>query len=85
MFGCGTLVKQHKQGNSNVKDHVRIYHAADILPKHEMDRESLVLFAVLAGGDSALDRLTPQPSFDPARSVRPLYPRASVVSPPRVP
>lgn len=51
MFGCGTLVKQHKQGNSNVKDHVRIYHAADILPKHDMDRESLVLFAVLAGGD----------------------------------
>lgn len=51
MFGCGTLMKQHKLGNTNVKDHVRIYHAREILEKHDLDSESLVMFAMLAGGD----------------------------------
>lgn len=51
MFGCRTLMKQHKQGNANVKDHIRIYRAEDVLQKHDLDRESLVLFALLAGGD----------------------------------
>lgn len=50
-FGAQALMKQHKQGNSNVKDHVRIYRAETILRNHDMDRESLVLFAMLAGGD----------------------------------
>lgn len=51
MFGCEILIKQHKQGSKIVKDHVRIYRAEDIRHKHDMDRESLVLFALLAGGD----------------------------------
>lgn len=51
MFGGRTLMKQHKSGNTNVKDHVRIYRAEDILQKHDLGSESLVLFALLAGSD----------------------------------
>ena len=51
MFGCGTLIRQHKEGGKIVKDHVRIYQADTIREKYDLDSDSLVLFALLAGGD----------------------------------
>ena len=51
MFGCGTLIRQHKEAGKIVKDYIRVYNADSILRKHDLDSESLVMFAVLAGGD----------------------------------
>ncbi|RMY72522.1 hypothetical protein D0862_14442 [Hortaea werneckii] len=51
MFGCRTLIKQHKVDGQRVKDYVRIYRAQTILKECDLDRDSLVLFAMLAGGD----------------------------------
>ncbi|RMZ16521.1 hypothetical protein D0862_01200 [Hortaea werneckii] len=51
MFGCRTLIKQHKVDGQRIKDYVRIYRAETILRECDLDRESLVLFAMLAGGD----------------------------------
>ncbi|GAB1736333.1 hypothetical protein NU219Hw_g6998t1 [Hortaea werneckii] len=51
MFGCQTLIKQHKVDGQRVKDYVRIYRAQTILKECDLDRDSLVLFAMLAGGD----------------------------------
>ncbi|KAI6890763.1 hypothetical protein KC318_g14420 [Hortaea werneckii] len=51
MFGCQTLIKQHKVDGQRIKDYVRIYRAEIILKKCDLDRDSLILFAMLAGGD----------------------------------
>ncbi|RMX85574.1 hypothetical protein D0867_15862 [Hortaea werneckii] len=51
MFGCQTLIKQHKVDGQRIKDYVRIYRAKTILKECDLDRDSLVLFAMLAGGD----------------------------------
>ena len=51
MFGCGTLIRQHKTGNERVKDYIRVYQAKALQEKHDLDPDGLVLFAVLAGGD----------------------------------
>ncbi|KAI7443729.1 hypothetical protein KC336_g1710 [Hortaea werneckii] len=51
MFGCRTLIKQHKVDGQRIKDYVRIYRAETILKECDLDRDSLVLFAMLAGGD----------------------------------
>jgi Holliday junction resolvase YEN1 len=51
MFGCGTLIRQHKTGNARVKDHIRVYQAKAIQDKYDLDADGLVLFAVIAGGD----------------------------------
>ncbi|KAI6819332.1 hypothetical protein KC340_g13799 [Hortaea werneckii] len=51
MFGCQTLIKQHKVDGQRIKDYVRIYRAETILKECDLDRDSLVLFAMLAGGD----------------------------------
>lgn len=51
MFGCGTLIRQHKNGKGIVKDHIRVYQAKALLEKHDLDPDGLVLFAMLAGGD----------------------------------
>ncbi|KAI7197557.1 hypothetical protein KC324_g4141 [Hortaea werneckii] len=50
-FGCQTLIKQHKVDGQRIKDYVRIYRAETILKECDLDRDSLVLFAMLAGGD----------------------------------
>lgn len=51
MFGCGTLIRQHKNGSGIVKDYIRVYQASALLEKYDLDPDGLVLFAVLAGGD----------------------------------
>ncbi|TKA30119.1 hypothetical protein B0A50_02838 [Salinomyces thailandicus] len=51
MFGCQTLIKQHKVDGKRVHDHIRVYHADSILREHDLDQDSFVLFAMLAGGD----------------------------------
>ena len=51
MFGCGTLIRQHKTGNERVKDYIRVYQAKAIQDKYDLDADGLVLFAVLVGGD----------------------------------
>lgn len=57
MFGCGTLIRQHKENGKPVKDMVKVYRADAILDKHDLNAESLVLFALLAGGDYATEGL----------------------------
>lgn len=51
MFGCTTLIRQHKTGNERVKDHIRVYNATALKDKYDLNPDGLVLFAVLAGGD----------------------------------
>ena len=51
MFGCGTLIRQHKTGNERVKDYIRVYEAKALEDKYDLDPDGLVLFAVLSGGD----------------------------------
>ena len=51
MFGCTTLINQHKVGKDRIKDQIRVYKAEAILEKHGLDRDGLVLFAILSGGD----------------------------------
>ena len=52
MFGCTTLVKAHRD-KSGKKDWERIclYKAETLLPRFDFDTDSLVMFAVVAGGD----------------------------------
>lgn len=52
MFGCRTLIKQHKQGKNLVNDYVKVYTAESIAEKLDLDQDSFVLFAMLSGGDS---------------------------------
>jgi Holliday junction resolvase YEN1 len=51
MFGCTTLIKQHKVAGKRVEDHIRVYRASTILERLDFDADSFVLFALLAGGD----------------------------------
>ena len=51
MFGCGTLIEQDNVGKDRLEDHVKVYRAESIRGKLALDADSLVLFAVLAGGD----------------------------------
>ena len=57
MFGCGTLIKQHKIAGKIVKDHIKVFSAEMIREKFDLDSDSLVLFAMLAGGDYSTDGL----------------------------
>ena len=51
MFGCRTLIRQHKSGSERVKDYIRVYEASVLQDEYGLDVDGLVLFAVLAGGD----------------------------------
>jgi Holliday junction resolvase YEN1 len=51
MFGCTTLIKQHKQDQKPVAGQIRVYQAHLIAERLDLDPDSLVLFALLAGGD----------------------------------
>lgn len=57
MFGCGVLIKAHTVGKERVNDYVRVYRASDIADKYDLDPESLVLFAMLSGGDYNVEGL----------------------------
>lgn len=57
MFGCGTLIKAHKVGKDRIKDMIKVFTIDTIQRKHDMDAESFVLFALLAGGDYATEGL----------------------------
>nr|OQO18136.1 hypothetical protein B0A51_15208 [Rachicladosporium sp. CCFEE 5018] len=51
MFGATCQMEAHKVGGKSVEGHVRVHYADRILAKHDLDAESLVLFAMLSGGD----------------------------------
>ncbi|KAK4539159.1 hypothetical protein LTR36_001196, partial [Oleoguttula mirabilis] len=51
MFGCRTLIKQHKHGKDRVNDYVKVFTAESIAERLDMDQDSFVLFAMLSGGD----------------------------------
>ena len=53
MFGAKMLIKEHREGKSAKKSDslVRVYRADEIERKHRINRQGLVLFALLSGGD----------------------------------
>nr|POE85395.1 flap endonuclease gen like 1 [Quercus suber] len=59
MFGCQTLIKQHKVGGKIVTSRtnegplgmVKVFTIDYLRETHDLDADSLVLFAMLAGGD----------------------------------
>lgn len=51
MFGCTSLIKQHKVDGKRIADHVRIFTADVLRQKLDFDADSFLLFALLSGGD----------------------------------
>ncbi|KAH0121757.1 PIN domain-like protein, partial [Aureobasidium melanogenum] len=55
MFGAKVLIKKHREGRGNTAKKsdtlVRIYRADVIEHKHRINRQGLILFALLSGGD----------------------------------
>lgn len=51
MFGATCLIGAHRVASKWSPDKVTVLRAENILEDHDFDRESLVLFAMLAGGD----------------------------------
>ncbi|THY72605.1 hypothetical protein D6C87_02468 [Aureobasidium pullulans] len=53
MFGAKVLIKEHREGKTAKKSDnlVRIYRADVIEQKHRINRQGLILFALLSGGD----------------------------------
>lgn len=52
MFGCTTLIKAHGNAAGEKKwDRIQVYQAEKVLPPLDFDADSLVMFAVVAGGD----------------------------------
>lgn len=53
MFGAKVLIKEHREGKSGKKSDnlVRVHRADEIERKHRINRQGLVLFALLSGGD----------------------------------
>ncbi|KAH0346154.1 PIN domain-like protein, partial [Aureobasidium melanogenum] len=55
MFGAKVLIKEHREGRGNTAKKsdtlVRIYRADVIEHKHRINRQGLILFALLSGGD----------------------------------
>jgi len=51
MFGATCVFSAHKVGKNWSTDEIRVVHAATILAEHDLDSSSMVLFAMLAGGD----------------------------------
>ncbi|GME25715.1 Flap structure-specific endonuclease [Neofusicoccum parvum] len=51
MFGCTFLIRNYRDKDKNKKSdtHVRVHRARDILEQKKLDREGLVLFAMLSG------------------------------------
>jgi Holliday junction resolvase YEN1 len=51
MFGATCMLSAHKEGKSWSTDKIRVVQAEKILADHNLDHESLCLWAMLAGGD----------------------------------
>jgi Holliday junction resolvase YEN1 len=51
MFGATCMLSAHKEGKSWSTDKIRVVQAEKILADHDLDHESLCLWAMLAGGD----------------------------------
>lgn len=51
MFGATCKIEAHKENGKRVQGKVRIHQSEKILADHGLDSDSLVLFALLAGGD----------------------------------
>lgn len=51
MFGCTLLIRNLRDKDKKSDTHVRVYRASDLWEKKQLDRNGLVLIAMLAGGD----------------------------------
>lgn len=52
MFGCTTLIMAHRSSSGKKDwDRIQLYRSDILLPRFDFDTDSLVMFAVLAGGD----------------------------------
>lgn len=51
MFGATCMFSAHKVGKNWSADEIRVVRAATVLAEHDLDQSSMVLFAMLAGGD----------------------------------
>lgn len=51
MFGCTFLIRTLREKNKKSDTHVRVHRARDIWQRKQLNREGLVLFAMLSGGD----------------------------------
>lgn len=51
MFGATCKIEAHKENGKRVQGKVRIHRSETILQQHGLNKESLILFALLAGGD----------------------------------
>lgn len=51
MFGATCQMEAHKVNGKRVEGYIRVYRAGDLLAKYDFDDQSLVLFAMLSGGD----------------------------------
>ncbi|KAB2578803.1 Flap endonuclease 1 [Lasiodiplodia theobromae] len=51
MFGCTLLIRNLRDKDKKSDTHVRVYRATDLWDKKQLDRNGLVLIAMLAGGD----------------------------------
>ncbi|PIA99295.1 DNA repair protein RAD2 [Cercospora beticola] len=53
MFGCTTMIKANRTsaGKKEWLERITVYQAETVLPRFDLDRDSLVCFAVLTGGD----------------------------------
>lgn len=52
MFGCTTLIKAHRNAQKKKEwDRIQVYRAEAVLPKFDFDADSLIMFAIVAGGD----------------------------------
>ena len=53
MFGATCMLSAHKEGKNWSADKIRVVQAEKILADHDLDHESLILFALLSSGDVA--------------------------------
>lgn len=51
MFGCTRLIKRHRVNGKPDLWRIRVYHAAEIKDRLDLDADSFVIFALLSGGD----------------------------------
>ncbi|KAM3423869.1 hypothetical protein BST61_g1265 [Cercospora zeina] len=69
MFGCTTLIRANRSATGNKKewlDRITVYEAETLLPRFDLDRDSLVMFTCLTGGDYQTKGL-PNCGFQTAR------------------
>ncbi|KAL9058433.1 MAG: hypothetical protein Q9162_001728 [Coniocarpon cinnabarinum] len=61
MFGCSHMLRTYRDGgksDAKSKTHVRVHRSADVLAQTGLDRNGLILFALLSGGLNGCGPLT---------------------------